>query len=407
LVDYFNHDLKLVATGNILVQGGIYITGNLALRADASVSEAASRTAAPSLGDGLGGVTIQNLSTTDPLEIRALNIVVGQQSAGANFPVEFLNLSAGNGVAAAGSSLHLDATLRAGIPTTETLTSTSNSVTGGTLDVFFTKGLTLNAGTVNAQSNGGPVRSSAVAAITGTDVAICGVNGCGASAPFNASNFVLMKAGNSTADNTGGGAAQASSSALILGSNTMQMSVGGSIVLVGGNATASGTAQPASIAVIDPIGPLELYAGGSVVLQAGTKSGSTAAANAGILNQGPIHLFIGANQGYSFVDGTTPVSLPGGLLLIGGSGSGVFSGSTILQQLHSFTTDPVKVTASVVTYFLSSGNNFADASVISGLNIFDESLLNYVIFATNTSTSGTTPLNTTKDIKPDVSPACQ
>jgi hypothetical protein len=391
LVQYFDHDLKLVSTGNINIAGGIFIKGDLNLRADASVSEAASRFAAPGMGDGFGGVTMNNPSNTDVLEVRARNLTVGASSGGANFPVQFLSITAGSGTTGTVmNNVRSDAVLRAGIPTSETATSTSSTVTGGALNILFRDGLTLTAGnTWRAQSSGSTVRNSAIAAILGTDINICGINGCRANAQaHDVDNFIRLQGGTAVADNTGGGGAIASASAIILGSTTVQISHGGSMFLIGGTANGFGTAQPSALAVIDPTSPLEIYSGGNVILQAGQTNGSlNAAASARIINQGFIRIDLGSGAGGYFY-APDNVTLGPGVILIGGAGTGAFSGSPIPLPVFSHATDPIKISGGGLVKWtpLTNPTSFADASILSGVNLFDESLLSYIIFAANEET---------------------
>jgi hypothetical protein len=390
LVQYFDHDLKLIASGNIKIEGGIWITGDLNLRADASLAEAANRFATPAAGDGLGGVTIKNTSTTDVLEVRARNLTVGASSGGSNFPVQFLRITAGSGTTTTvNNNVRTDAVLRAGIPTSESATSTSNTVTGGSMQILVREDLQLTAGdTWRAQSSGTTVRNSAIAAILGTDLHICGVVGgvvtCQpGSQTYNAANFITLKGGTAVADNTGGGGAIASASALILGTTTVSISHGGTLHLIGGTASSFGSAQASSLAVIDPTSPLQIFSGGNVILEAGQVNGGlNAAAGARIINEGFIQINLGSGAGQYNYNGTL---LGPGVILIGGPGTGAFSGSPIPQQVFSFASNPINISGGgLVLHQLGSG--FADASILSGVNLFDESLLSYIIFAANEET---------------------
>jgi hypothetical protein len=286
------------------------------------------------------------------------------------------------------NNVRTDAVLRAGIPTSETATSTSNTVTGGAMNILFRDDLTLTGGTTwRAQSSGATVRNSAIAAILGTDLYICGVNGCRANAQVHdVDNFIKLQGGTAVADNTGGGGAIASASALILGSTTVQISHGGSMFLVGGNASSFGSAQASSLAVVDPTSALEIYSGGNVILQAGQTNGAlNAAASARIINEGFIRIDLGAGAP-NYIYTPDGVDLGKGVILIGGAGTGAFSGSPIALPVLSHATDPIRISGGGLVKYTPLGANFADAQLLSGVNLFDESLLSYIIFAANEET---------------------
>ena len=392
-VDYFNHDLRLVATNNISIQGGIYITGNLSLRADASAAEAASSTATKAAGDGTGGVSISVApGASRPVEVRALNIVVGETSGTNHYGVEFFNMTAGTGVAAVGANLRLDALLRAGIPDTDTATFTSVSESGGNLNVFLNGGLTLTGGTINASSvTGTQTRNSAIAGILGKSVMICPPASCNAPiSGYDAANTVRLVGGTASANNSNGGGAVAAADAVILARDYKQMTIRGDLFLVGGMATSTGSAQPSATALIDPTLTLVIRTGGSVVLQSGQVAGNnvSGAASARIVNEGNIELFIGGNTPYTY---TNPASgivsvLPGGLLLIGGGGSGILDKNSVPLP---GTAAPITINftgGGAITQFSPGGGNFAPAVIQTGVTTFDESLLSYIIFAANEET---------------------
>ena len=393
LVEYFNHDLKLVATGNILIEGGIYVSGNLSLRADASPGETASRFATPAPGDGVGGVIVRNTSSTETVEVRGLNLTVGASGGGANFPVEFLSIQAGsNGAVPAGANVRVDSILRAGIPTTETDAFTANTVTGGDLNIFVTKGIDLVGGNISAQSSGsGQVRATAIAAIVGSDIVICGKSGCNPAGPpaYDAANTIRLTGGTASASNTLGGGAIASATAAILASDFKRIVVDGDLILIGGSATAVGSAQPAAQAVIDPTAQLDIITGGNVILQAGMIAGGNAAASAQIRNAGFITLRIGGAGGAQYLYAPDNMLLGPGLILIGAPpDTGLFSGSPFKQPVPG-TAIPITVSftqGSIFKWAPLGAGIFADAAVLSGVNLFDSSLLNYIIFAANEET---------------------
>ncbi|MBK8063876.1 MAG: S-layer family protein [Betaproteobacteria bacterium] len=390
-VDYFNHDLRLVASNNIKVEGSIYITGNLSLRADAAASEIVATGAVKAAGNGSGGVSLVNPSTLYPLEVRAQNLIVGEIDGGNRYGVEFLTLGAGSGTAAAGANLRLDSILRAGIPTVDTLTETSATVTGGNVSIVLNGNLSLSGGTINATSTGAgnQVRNSAISGILGTDITICPTVGCNTALTYNAANSVKLKAGSASANNTAGGGAVAAADAVILASNFKRMNIGGDLLLIGGTANATGSAQPSATALIDPLQDLVIRTAGSIVLQAGQITGAVArgAASAKIVNEGNINLFIGGGgSSYTFNGPSGQVALGTGLIMIGGGGSGILDKNEVPLP---GTTVPITITftggGSIVTH-TPSGGSYAPAIIQTGVTTFDESLLSYIIFAANEET---------------------
>ena len=134
-------------------------------------------------------------------------------------------------------------------------------------------------------------------------------------------------------------------------------------------------------AEIDPT-EMRIITGGNLVLEGGT--GVNTAAK--IINAGDIVMRIGGNTPYTYTDSIlgTQTTLGGGLIIIGGVGSGIFNG----QNLELSGTDlPVQAT------FTGGGGliritdaSRASAYIQTGVNQFDTSLLNYLIFAANEET---------------------
>jgi len=395
LVEYFNHDLRLVATNNITIQGGVWITGNLSLRADASSPEVVSLAGAlgsKGSGNGQGGVTLENNSTSNPLEIRALNIIVGERSGTNFFSSEFLTLKAGSGTAAAGSNLRVDTVLRAGIPVIENASQTSTAVTGGRVDIILSGGLNLTGGTINGTSNGAgtQVRNSALVAVRGTDVYICHPSGCDvAPVGYNPANTIRMQGGTATASNTLGGGAVAAADAIIVASLFKRIVIGGDIIMIGGTANRSGSAQPSAGVLIDPVQELVIRTGGSIVLQSGTGTGGATSAGARIVNEGNITMFIGGGSPgspskYTFTDPTLgSVILGPGLIMIGGAGTGVFDAANLSLDGTAPPITFVFGQGGVVKYqpVALAGSIYSPAIVQTGVNSFDENLLRYIIFS--------------------------
>jgi hypothetical protein len=396
LVEYFNHDLRLVAGNNITVNGGIWMTGNLSLRADASAAEFASLAGALNFkgaGDGKGGVSIVNPSSLYPLEIRALNIIVGEKSGTTGYSAEFLNIEAGKG-ASIGSNLRVDTVLRAGVPTKETALETSSTFDGGRLEIILSGGLSMTGGNIAAASTGAGqvISSSAFAAIRGKDVYICHPAGCDiAPTTYNPLNTIRLQGGNSAATNQAGGGAVASADTFILASNFKQITIDGDLILIGGTAARLGSAQPSAGALIDPVLDLVIRTGGSVVLQSGIGTGGTTSTGARIQNFGNIEMWInGGSPGnpayYTYNDAILgPQRYGPGLIMIGGAGSGIFD--SVNRSLDG--------TGVPITFIFQQGGvvpvqpnipggstgAFGPAVVQTGVNSFDENLLRYIIFS--------------------------
>ena len=107
----FDHTLTLVATGDIRIYGTVEVTGDLALRANASAAEASGPGGVAGFGAGAGSVIIAG-SAGNPVEVRANNIIVGTKDASGN-PLPVQNLIIDNSANTAGSGQFFDTVLRA------------------------------------------------------------------------------------------------------------------------------------------------------------------------------------------------------------------------------------------------------------------------------------------------------
>jgi hypothetical protein len=405
--EQFNHDLKIVATGDIDLSGSVYLTGDLTLRANASAGEVNSATpgALPQASGGVGKVilTTQPVSfysgtppaTSFPLEIKANNITIGTTVGGTPQPVAGLVINAAGPAAAtvAGVAQRADAVIEA----------------QGALNVYVTGDIDLTAGNAAAITTGKALKSTAVAALVGDTMLIQGM-GTG-----NTSNLTVT-AGTSYTDTTGGGSAIASADAFLFAATKQVIDIGGSVTLRGGTTPKLG--QSSAAANIDP-NDLVIRAGGNIVLIGGSGPNSSAS----ITNSGDIQLVIGASgniQNFSYTVGANPVlvpgtglvatsgatatiSLPGGLILIGGPGSGLFGANNVSVTPG----DQIKVNftnGGVLSQVTQAGISSAFITADSPRSY--DSLLSYLIFAANEETQAArvrAGISTTDDSS---SPSC-
>ena len=373
----FAHELTLTATGDINITGSIYMAPDrdLSLRADASGTEVALTPGASALGDGAGSVKLATQPASHygvngsvyPLEVKARDIVVGKKVGSLIFPVQNLEISTSlPGLPADGSSQRADALLTA----------------SGNLDVYLTGDLKITAGGTQAVTTGATqkLQSTAVAAIEAKDVFIRGVGKDDFGAlPLNNSS-IFLTAGTAMANNGVGGDAFAAADAAIIASSTKRVDIGGDMWLQGGttirkrNADANLVNLVSAQAFLDPA-TMYISTGGSIVLIAGLGAN----ASAKILNSGDIKFSIGGNAPVTFFN---PLSekqqtVPqGGLLLVGGPGSGVFDSYNNPIGLQA---PPVEVSfyrGGGLTSLVASDRTMAPAYIQSGpTKNFDDMLL--------------------------------
>jgi len=369
----FNHDLRLTAANNIDIQGAIYLKGNLVLRADAALDEATMVGAPMALGAGTGGVNISyNPLATQPLEVKATNILVGGASGGEIFPVNFLNLDASTGAAAVASG---NMTVRKDV---QLIAENAIAIhLGGSGGPGISR-LTLTGG--NAQATtlapGQVAKASAIAGLEAQSIKVLGESDFGAN-----DSSVIFQGGNAHGDNSAGGGAVAIANAISLGIQKNDTDIGSDLKLAGGQTSRTGSATVSAGAEIDP-DTLTIVTGGNVILEGG--QGVNTAAK--IVNRGNITMRIGGSSTYSYTHSVTGAGITGpGLILLGiSSGSGLFNGQNL--ELDGMAL-PIEIT------FTGGGgiSRIADANrsaayIQTGVYLFDTSLLNYLIFAANEET---------------------
>ncbi|MCX7142725.1 MAG: hypothetical protein NT123_16980, partial [Proteobacteria bacterium] len=408
----FDHTLTMIATGDIKIYGTIQMVGDLALRANASASEASGPAGTVGLGAGKGSVIIAG-SAANPVEVRAKNIVVGQKDANGK-PLPVQNLIIDNSANKAANGKFLDTTLRAD----EKLDIYLNGDQGGpgtSGNIIVTGG---NASATSTGISNRPGKSSALAALRGDVVTILGVRGgagftqgINPSLPYttNSSNITLT-GGTATSDTGAGGGALAAADALILGDRSKFIDIGGNLVMQGGTADSKSGGQTSAAAKIDPVS-LTINTGGYIKMMGGTGAG----APAGIVNAGDIEMNIGGKFDYTYTDSAGSHTIPGvGLLMVGGTGSGIYDRKNQLIPLISDESSQVRVLFGAVnggagggTYVLSTDPVKATAFIQSASpRGFDDSLMAYIIFAANEETRTGRIRTSTSSMDDSSKPSC-
>jgi hypothetical protein len=372
-IEKFDHDLKLVAAGDIKIEGGIFLKGNLNLRADASNAEAVTVGAKPGLGDGIGSVIVQApLHPTDPVIVSADNITVGTLDAnGRPLPVQNLIVKAGDAAAGQHSA---SASLQAALE----------------LKVFLRGNLEMTGGTVTAVAPaqaGKMIENTAAATIGGFTVEIRGIkksdhSNALALADTNSSNIVL-EGGTATATQTGGnrGTATANASAVILSGSTAEIDIGGDVQIKGGIASADGANATARAIAGTEIGTkvtgnqLLTLSAGNIYIDGGMRS----------------ELNGGVAEGFGSIasSGAITINLTGtdGIKLTGASGSGLFDalGGNFVRVTGTGYPIDVKGGGAEIIPDPVFNPDRADGLIVAGAPLVDESLLAAFLRATETT----------------------
>ena len=409
----FDHTLTLVATGDIKIYGTVEVTGDLALRANASAAEASGPGGVAGFGAGSGSVVIAG-SAGNPVEVRANNIIVGTKDASGN-PLPVQNLTIDDSANTSASGQFLDTVLRAN----NNLDIYLNGDQGG---AGTSGNIVITGGSSTATSTGVAgvaTKSSALAVIQGDVVSIVGVKGGTPPSPDpNAQNWVIkdptkpsipdtqtvnpalpyttnsssitLNGGTATSNTAAGGGALAAADALILGTSSKFIDIGGNIVMTGGTADSTNGGQTSAGAKIDPIN-LRINTGGYIKLIGGTGPGAPAA----IANGGDMEIRIGGKFDYTYTDASgTHTVKDVGLLLAGGTGSGLYDRNNQPITLYYDVSSQVLLLFPAInggagggSYFLQPDATKATAFVQSfSPRGFDDSLMAYIIFATNEET---------------------
>ncbi|MFH1043834.1 MAG: hypothetical protein V1796_01955, partial [Pseudomonadota bacterium] len=408
----FDHTLKLVATGDIRIYGTVEMIGDLALRANAGANEASGSGGVAGFGAGAGSVIVAG-SAGNPVEVHAKNIVVGVRDASGN-PLPVQNLIVDNSANTADSGQFIDTTLRAD----EKLDIYLNGDQGG---AGSSGNIVITGGSATATSAGivgTATKSSALAVVRGDVVSILGVKGGTQITPnpntlnwsmedpdkpipetqtvnpllpytANSSNITL-NGGTATSNTAAGGGALAAADALILGTSSKFIDIGGNIVMVGGTANSEDGGQTSAAAKIDPIN-LRINTGGYIKLVGGEGGGARAA----LVNSGDMEINIGGKIDYTYTDASgTHTVTDVGLLLVGGLGSGLYDRDNQPIKLYYDVSSQVLLLFPGVNGGAGGGSYFwqKDVSKASAFvqslspRGFDESLMAYIIFAANEET---------------------
>jgi hypothetical protein len=321
-------------------------------------------------------------ATPFPLEVKAKNIVVGALNSPTDpVPVGGLVLDARattlneNQTPAPGQSQRSDVIIEA----------------EERFEAYLTGDMELMAGTARATTTGSgqTLRNTAIAAIRGKDMIIRGLKASDLPGlpALNASNITIT-GGNAASDASAGGGAIASADAFLLADNSKLIDIGGNLALQGGITALTG--QSTAVARVDP-NVLRIITGGDIHLIGGVGPNSSAS----IINAGDIEFYIGGGgrktltyQVSASATAATPVvqrshEVPGGLVIVGGRGSGLFGA----QNQAIIFGDEIKV-------FYSGGGTFTTvidgpmsaAFVQANSPRANESLLRYIIYAANEET---------------------
>ncbi|MBE0627388.1 MAG: hypothetical protein IH606_21525, partial [Burkholderiales bacterium] len=394
----FDHTLTLVATNDVRIHGTVQVAGDLALRANASAGEASGPGGIAGYGAGSGSVIIAG-SAGNPVEVRASNIVVGVKDASGNaLPVR--NLIIDNSANSSGTGMFLDSTLRADKKLDIYLNGDQGGA-GTSGNIFITGGSAAAASAGPANPAG---KSSALAVISGEVITVLGVKGgtqqpvqdpdtqtVNPSLPYTSnSSSITLQGGTATSSTAAGGGALAAADALILGTVSKFIDIGGNIELMGGTANSLDGGQTSAGAKIDPPN-LTINVGGYIKLAGGVGPGAPAA----IVNSGDMVINIGGKFDHSYTDaaGTHTVK-DVGLLLLGGAGSGLFDRDNQEITLYYDVSSQVLIRFPAINGGAGGGNYFqlTDATrataFIQSLSPrgFDDSLMSYIIFAANEET---------------------
>jgi hypothetical protein len=393
----FAHDLTFTAGRNIMLGTGIYTgTGIFSIASNQDIKTANENVLASSYTSGgtvfmYGNNQIESLGSID---ITGRNLLIqGGATSAANAAGNYVNVNGQSGVGQqliAADTLNLmmsgDVTVQAGTATAvsgsgaalNAATINIGSATARTHDINIVGGTsTLDTGgnriadaTVTATGNinvyaagdfnvtGGSVNGTATAAnlVQATGNATLG----GKNVVIDITGDMVVQGGTVTADvlaplSTTQAGSSASANAIVNATLSKTITLGGNLILTGGNTLLStkGSAVKA-LAVIDP-GTLTINTGGDITLTGGTGLGTDAT----IFGSGPMTLTIG---------GTT------GLRLVGGTGSGLFDETNARLDGNGFPINLVFTHAG--TFKIIGDLTLGDAFIQSGAAIAVDSLSN-------------------------------
>jgi hypothetical protein len=249
-------------------------------------------------------------AVTDPLVVSANNIIVGtMDSAGRPLPVQNLTVTAGTALPGAGQRQSASASLEAAVR----------------LEIFLTGNMELTGGSASAGNQASAtstVENSAAATVGGLLVDIRGLkNSDNPSIPMTNNNTsIVLRGGNASASRTGTnlGIAKADASAVILAGDSAIIDIGGDFAILGGTAAATSRYADARAIAGTEIGTqvtsteLLTVSARNMYISGGTgtaQDGGVAEGFGSLASSGAISIVVAGDDG---------------LVLAGGSGSGMF-----------------------------------------------------------------------------------
>jgi hypothetical protein len=281
-----------------------------------------------------GNVTVQAGTATtisgSGAVVSANTVNIGSSKS----PVQNIVIGGGNSTLTPSGNVVADATINA----------------NGDLNVYAAGNLTLTGGSVGGSAAAAnQVQATAGANLTGSNVVI------------NVTGDMTLQGGTVNADVPApllptDPSSLASANALVNATNSKTITLGGNLVITGGDTSLSTKGSSVNaLAIIDP-GTLSIKTGGNITLTGGTGTGTDAT----IFGGGPMTFIIG---------GTT------GVRLVGGTGSGVFDGTNARLDGSGY---PVTLTFTSTTgnYKIIGDLTLGDAFIQSEASLALDSLTN-------------------------------
>jgi hypothetical protein len=239
-------------------------------------------------------------------------------------------------------------------------------------------------GTARADDNGGQIRFvTALGAVRATTMNTI------------TEGSVLLEGGTSILNAPG---AFVASNAIILVKNDKRLTtttpdasviVRGGTVNVSSGLTSTSARNALAVAQMDP-SKLFLNVGGRLVLEGGRRFGPQGSLASARIDAGDeIQISVsGAPKVYNYVNSSgASVTATGSFITIGGVDSGFFDSNNVPLGGAAFPTEfPITVSMGAAGFLKVIDPGLGAAVVQTGLSVFDESLLSYIIFAANEET---------------------
>jgi hypothetical protein len=255
-------------------------------------------------------------------------------------------------------------------------------------------------GTTTATNNSGMTQYvTALGAVRATNITL------------NANGSILIEGGTTNLESA---STLSATSALLLAETSKKLTTtgAGSVVVKGGTANVNpalgsvSASNAQALGLLDP-SDLTLDIGGSLVLQGGIGTGPSGSVTAARIDAGGnILITTHGATAYTFSDTQIGLrSVPGGAIIIGGTGSGIFDAANIPLSGGGPPIQILTLGGGTLTKVLDRGRD--DAVIQTGRNVFDSSLLNYVIFAANDAATARRLRRGTSDDEVGGAAACQ